>query len=151
MIFERELNELYSAIQLKDWKRIEKACFALKGSIGLEQIYIFKRQILAFDMLQRTKALYEVAKNRTSPPRDQDIIDLYHRYFDFIEGGVELAQELEKLTKKKLNIEQIKGYRVQLWPSYIQFLQTYVKEYSQPSENPGNTMRCQQCKECNMF
>ncbi|CAD8138612.1 unnamed protein product [Paramecium pentaurelia] len=139
MTFEKQLQELYLAVQLLDQKRMEKACFVLKGSAG--------RQILAFDYLQKTNALYDIAKKQ-QPHTDRDVIDLYHRYFDLIDASILLAGELSMAAKQLINIEEIKSYRDTIWPKYIEFMQRYIQEYSKPS---NNQQRCQQCKECIIF
>ncbi|CAD8132080.1 unnamed protein product [Paramecium pentaurelia] len=138
MTFEKQLQELYLAVQLLDQKRMEKACFVLKGSVG---------QILAFDYLQKTNALYDIAKKQ-QPHTDRDVIDLYHRYFDLIDASIQLAGELSTAAKQLINIAEIKSYRDTIWPKYIEFMQRYIQEYSKPSDNQ---QRCQQCKECIIF
>ncbi|CAK60556.1 unnamed protein product (macronuclear) [Paramecium tetraurelia] len=133
MTFEKQLQELYLAVQLLDQKRVERACFVLKGSVG---------QILAFDYLQKTNALYDIAKKQ-QPHTDRDIIDLYHRYFDLIDASIQLAGELSTAAKKLNHIVNLftidRGYHL---------AKRYIQEYSKPSDNQ---QRCQQCKECVIF
>ncbi|CAK72725.1 unnamed protein product (macronuclear) [Paramecium tetraurelia] len=112
MTFEKQLQELYLAVQLLDQKRMEKACFVLKGSVG---------QILAFDYLQKTNALYDIAKKQ-QPHTDRDIIDLYHRYFDLIDASILLADELSTAAKQLINITEIQSYsKFQCYAQGIRF------------------------------
>ncbi|CAD8047067.1 unnamed protein product [Paramecium sonneborni] len=138
MTFKKQIQELYLAIQLLDQKRMEKACFVLKGSVG---------QILAFNYLQKTNALYEIVKKQ-EPYNEREIINLYHRYFDLIDESVLLAVELSTAAKLFINISEIKSYRDSIWPKYIEFIRKYIQDSLKPQNNSQN---CKQCKECIIF
>ncbi|CAD8044085.1 unnamed protein product [Paramecium primaurelia] len=138
MTFKKQVQELYLAIELLDQRRMEKACFVLKGSVG---------QILAFNFLQKTNALYEILKKHKINTQ-REIIDLYHRYFDLIDESVLLALELSAVAQLFINITEFKSYRDSIWPKYIEFINKYIKECL---KNNNKSYTCQKCKECIIF
>ncbi|CAD8137860.1 unnamed protein product [Paramecium pentaurelia] len=109
MTFKKQVQELYLAVELLDQRRMEKACFVLKGSVGQAFLFEIVRQILAFNFLQKTNALYEIVKKQKVYTQ-REIIDLYHRYFDLIDESVLLALELSVVAQLFINITEFKSY-----------------------------------------